>query len=167
MSDSEHHAEPTPDAGTIVRRIGSMNHIRLTVTDIPRAQRFYDPLLRFLGYRLVEQSDSRLAWAAMMPGGSLQWVILSLVSDAGARAHDRYSPGLHHFAWNADSRAEVDRFHALLLDVGAKVLDAPSEYSYESGYYAVFFSDPDGMKLEVVHVPVDGSQEYWRAACCP
>jgi glyoxylase I family protein len=168
MSDSDQPNERAAGANSTVQRIGSMNHIRLTVTDIPRAQRFYDPLLRFMRYRLVEQSDSRLAWAAMTPGGSLQWVILSLVSDAGtARQHDRYSPGLHHFAWNADSRAEVDRFHALLLDVGATVLDAPSEYSYEPGYYALFFSDPDGMKLEFVHVPVNGSQEYWRTACCP
>lgn len=33
------------------------------------------------------------------------------------------------------------------------MLDAPAEYGYEPGYYAVFFSDPDGLKLELVHVP--------------
>jgi hypothetical protein len=32
------------------------------------------------------------------------------------------------------------------------VLDTPAEYDYEPGYYAVFFSDPDDMKLEFVHV---------------
>jgi catechol 2,3-dioxygenase-like lactoylglutathione lyase family enzyme len=60
---------------------------------------------------------------------------------------------LHHFAWNADSREEVDRFHKLLLERGVEVLDPPAEYDYEPGYYAVFFSDPDALKLELVHVP--------------
>ncbi len=70
------------------------------------------------------------------------------------RHHDRYSPGLHHFAWNADSRAEVDALHRILVDRGLSVLDPPAEYHYEPGYYAVFFSDPDGLKLEFVHVPL-------------
>ena len=165
MTDREQPDERVPPAADVVSRIGSMNHIRLTVTDIAKARRFYDPLLGFMGYRLVEQSDSRLAWAAMTANGSLQWVILSLVNDAGAaRAHDRYSPGLHHFGWNADSRDEVDRFHALLCATGATVLDAPADYSYEPGYYAVFFADPDGIKLEFVHVPVEGSRTYWQNA---
>jgi glyoxylase I family protein len=69
------------------------------------------------------------------------------------KEHDRYSPGLHHFAWNAESREEVDRFHELLLERDVEVLDPPAEYGYEPGYYAVFFADPDGLKLELVHVP--------------
>lgn len=147
------------------RRIGTLNHVRFTVTDIPRAEAFWGAVLGFMGYRLVEKSARRLAWAAMMADGHLTWVILSQAEAAsGAKAHDRYAPGLHHFAWNADSRADVDRFHEMLRAIGATVLDAPAEYDYEEGYYAVFFLDPDGMKLEVMHVPREGSQNYWRAA---
>ena len=47
----------------------------------------------------------------------------------------------------------VDRVHELLVELGADVLDAPAEYDYGPGNYAVFFRDPDGFKLEVVHVP--------------
>lgn len=66
----------------------------------------------------------------------------------------RYTPGLHHLAWNAESRADVDALHALLLRIGADVLDPPAEYShYGEGYYAVFFADPDGLKLEYVFKP--------------
>jgi predicted lactoylglutathione lyase len=36
---------------------------------------------------------------------------------------------------------------------GGKVTDPPKEYDYLPGYYAVFFTDPDGLKLELVHVP--------------
>jgi len=144
-------------------KIGSVNHLRLTVTDIPRAERFYNPLLEFLGYSLVERSDSRLAWAGWAAHGNLHWIIVSIASQErrGPR-HDRYAPGFHHLAFNADSRDEVDRFHGLLVREGVQVLDPPAEYNYEPGYYAVFFSDPDNLKLELVHVPSTGSQEYWR-----
>ncbi len=137
-----------------MRKTGSMNHLRLTVSDIPRAEAFYDPLLRFMGYELAEKSEERLAWKMPSPAGNRQWVILSVASEEGRRRkHDRYSPGLHHFAWNADSREEVDDLHDLLVRQGANVQDVPKEYDYSPGYYAVYFRDPDNIKLEVVHVP--------------
>ena len=68
--------------------------------------------------------------------------------------HDRYSPGLHHLAFTSPSRAAVDSFHLSLLDLGLSVLDAPADYpEYALGYYAVFFADPDGVKLEYVFTP--------------
>lgn len=70
------------------------------------------------------------------------------------RAHDLYSAGLHHIAWRAESRADVDAMHDLLVGIGARVLDAPADYpEYGAGYYAVFFADPDGLKLEFVFKP--------------
>ncbi len=72
------------------------------------------------------------------------------------RPHDRYAPGLHHLAWRAETREDVDRFHALLQEIGATILDAPADYpQYNSGngYYAVFFTDADGLKLEYAWTP--------------
>jgi len=58
---------------------------------------------------------------------------------------------VHH---GANERAHVDALHRELLAHGATILDPPREYpEYVSGYYAVFFADPDGMKLELVHIP--------------
>jgi predicted lactoylglutathione lyase len=58
---------------------------------------------------------------------------------------------MHHLAFDAESREDVDALHALLVKIGAQVLDAPADYpQYGSGYYAVFFADPDGLKLEYV-----------------
>ncbi|MFQ5776014.1 MAG: VOC family protein [Kiloniellaceae bacterium] len=153
------------DTGALPAKLGSMNHLRLTVSDIPRAEKFYAPIAEFMGYRLVEKSENRLAWAAMTRSGNLQWLIMSAADpDSPNRVHDRYAPGLHHFAWNAETREQVDMLHELLLEHGVKVLDPPAEYDYEPGYYAVFFADPDGLKLELVHVPASGSQEYWATA---
>ena len=134
---------------------GSMNHLRLTVTDVKRAKAFYGPLLAHLGYQISEEDDGRIGWGGGGPGGGRQWIIISGTNEQTLHSsHDMFSPGLHHFAFNVDSRAEVDGFYELLLKQHAEIQDPPKEYDYEPGYYAVFFKDPDGIKLEVVNVPV-------------
>lgn len=143
-------------------RTGTINHLRLTVSDIARAKGFYGPILHRLGYALVEANATRLAWAGWAPHGTLHWLILSVADPSRAARHDRYTPGLHHVAWNVASREEVDAFHAFLVSQSVPILDPPAMYDYEPGYYAFFFSDPDGLKLEIMHVAVEGSQRYWE-----
>jgi predicted lactoylglutathione lyase len=59
---------------------------------------------------------------------------------------------LHHLAFHARSRAAVRRAHRLAVALGATILEPPAEYpAYGAGYYALFFLDPDGIKLEIVH----------------
>jgi glyoxylase I family protein len=70
-----------------------------------------------------------------------------------AGAVDRYAPGLHHLAFDAASREVVDAIAAWLRQEGAEIEGGPGERDYTPGYYAVFFFDPDGLKLEVVHQP--------------
>ena len=68
-----------------------------------------------------------------------------------ARRRASSSPGLHHLAWAAESREDVDALHDLLRGIGATILDAPADYPrYGPTYYAVFFADPDGLKREFV-----------------
>jgi glyoxylase I family protein len=86
------------------------------------------------------------------PGGA---VGLREASSAGAV--DRYAPGLHHLAFDAPSREVVDAVAAWLRDEGADIEGGPGERDYTPGYYAVFFFDPDGLKLEVVHQPPRGA----------
>ena len=75
--------------------------------------------------------------------------------------HNRFRVGLHHLALKTRHKADVDRFHDFLLAEGITVLDPPADYpEYGPHYYAVFFADPDGIKLELVHYPVPWS--YWR-----
>lgn len=73
-------------------------------------------------------------------------MIFSVVRAGSSTKHDRYSTGFHHLALNADTREQVEAFHRLLVKNGVQVLDPPADYDFEPGYYAVFFSDPDGMK---------------------
>ena len=51
------------------------------------------------------------------------------------------------------AKEEVDAFFAFLVENDLAILDPPAEYDYAPGYYAVFFADPDGMKLELVYEP--------------
>jgi catechol 2,3-dioxygenase-like lactoylglutathione lyase family enzyme len=72
---------------------------------------------------------------------------------SAAKIHDRDAPGLNHIAFNAASRAAVDELHERLKTIGATILDALAEYPYFPGYYAVYFTDPDGIKIEFVNWP--------------
>ena len=128
---------------------GQMHHLDLTVSDLARSKPFYGLVLGFLGHRCVKDTDEVVVWDLTLPDGVCG---IAIRPAERQRAHDRYTVGLHHFAWNADSRQDVDRLHRLLKQNGVTILDAPAEYpQYGAGYYAVFFADPDGLKLEYVH----------------
>jgi len=128
---------------------GQMNHLDLTVSDLARSRPFYELVLGFLGYRCVKDTDEVVVWDLTLPDGVCGIAIRPALRP---RTHDRYTVGLHHFAWNAENRGDVDRLHDKLVAAGVTILDAPAAYpQYGAGCYAVFFADPDGLKLEYVH----------------
>ncbi len=110
-------------------RSTGVHHLDLVVSSIERSLPFYAELLGPLGYHTVREAQS----------------------DPGP--YDRYRVGLHHLAFEADSRNEVDERATWLRTRGVELESEPQEYTYLPGYYAVFFFDPDGLKLEIVHVP--------------
>jgi len=128
---------------------GQMHHLDLTVGDFARSKPFYELVLGFLGYRCVKDADDIVVWELALPDGVCG---IAIRAEHRRREHDRYTAGLHHFAWTADSREDVDRLHRRLAAAGVTILDPPAAYpQYGAGYYAVFFADPDGLKLEYVH----------------
>jgi catechol 2,3-dioxygenase-like lactoylglutathione lyase family enzyme len=64
--------------------------------------------------------------------------------------------GLHHVCFRARERADVDAVHAFLVETGATIVHPPEEAPWAPGYYSVLFEDPDGIRLEVNHVPGKG-----------
>lgn len=130
-------------------KLGSIDRIALTVKAIERSEVFYNALLGFMGYEQGEKTEHLILCA------SSNGVITISPSNPESidRHHDRYSPGLHHLALSADSREDVDRLYEKLVEWGVEILDPPAEYDYMPGYYAVFFLDPDGIKLELTHIP--------------
>lgn len=133
---------------------GSIHHLDLTVKDPWASRAFYAAVLGFMGYREAAEYPRGFDYDLATPGGFCSIGVMKAEGPNAGRAHDRYSPGLHHVAWNAASRDDVDALHALLVEMGAPVLDPPADYPrYGDGYYAVFFADPDGLKLEYVYNP--------------
>ncbi len=134
---------------------GFVHHLDLTVKDPEASAPFYDAVLGHMGYRRCAEDERGIDWEHATSPNRLPSVgIFRAQGDGAARHHDRYSPGLHHVAWSADSRKDVEALYKLLLDLKATVLDPPADYpEYGKGYYAVMFADPDGLKLEYVFEP--------------
>ena len=138
---------------------GGVHHIDLTVKDAHASRAFYEHVLGFMGYTLVKGNpfapdETGFDFDRRDSEGFCSIGIVSARGENADRSHDRYSPGLHHVAWIAESRDDVDAMYAHLQSIGATILDPPASYpQYGAGYYAVFFADPDGLKLEYVHKP--------------
>jgi catechol 2,3-dioxygenase-like lactoylglutathione lyase family enzyme len=135
-----------------VRSTG-VHHVDLVVSSIERSLPFYRDLLAPLGYKgisEVEGERGETIYYLWGPGTSIG-VREAQTKDAGP--HDRYAIGIHHLAFEATSRAAVDERAHWLGETGAEIESGPQEYAYDLGYYAVFFYDPDGIKLEIVHIP--------------
>src|SRR5277367_4860938 len=136
---------------------GSINHLALTVSDLVRSTEFYDKVLGFMGYARVEvaattqqaMKTALRAWGS--PNGSI--TLRPAKGPAANQTHARNAPGLNHVAFNADSRADVQKLHSLLEEIGAQILDPPADYTYFPEYFAVYFTDPDGFKFEFVFCP--------------
>jgi catechol 2,3-dioxygenase-like lactoylglutathione lyase family enzyme len=132
-------------------RTTGVHHVDLVVSSIERSLPFYTQLLGPLGYHSVNEVEGERGetiWYVSGPGTSIG-LRESSVDDV---AFDRYRVGIHHLAFEADSRSQVDERAAWARE-HAELESEPQEYTYLPGYYAVFFYDPDGLKLEIVHVP--------------
>jgi glyoxylase I family protein len=134
-------------------RSSGVHHVDLVVSSIARSLPFYRELLGPLGWHgmsEVEGERGETIWYLAGPGSSLG---LRETQTPSAEPYDRYRVGLHHLALEAPSRAAVNERADWLRSRDAEIESGPEEYWYSPGYYAVFFYDPDGMKLEIVHVP--------------
>lgn len=126
-----------------------VHHVIINARDLAHSRAFYGWLLPWLGYPGRTDVESASGWYGQ--GGSF-WVKQADARFADDEFHkDRV--GLCEIAFAAESRAQVDALARDLEAAGARILDAPREYDYTPGYYAVFFADPDDLKLELVHIP--------------
>ena len=141
-------------------------HIDMSISDPEQSIPFYAAFFEALGYTRLHydhpgftgSKPTRATWGIRYPGGrSFAIEVRPSRGENQDRPCDRYSPGMHHIAFHAESPAAVDEVHEAMLGVGATVLDPPTDYGgqagYSKGYYALFVADPDGVKLEVVHLP--------------
>jgi glyoxylase I family protein len=129
-----------------------VHHVDLVVSSIERSLPFYRDLLAPLGYHHVSEVEGERGETIWYLGGR-DVIELGLREAQSEGDVDRYRVGLHHVAFEATSRAVVDERAEWLRAHGATIESGPEEYAYVRGYYAVFFYDPDEIKLEIVHIP--------------
>jgi glyoxylase I family protein len=128
-----------------------IHHLDLVVTSLERSVSFYRELLEPLGYsRVGGIVGERGEDVRYVSGGGTS---IGIRDAKVAGEYDRYRVGVHHVAFEAPSRDVVDERHRWAVESGVDIESPPKEYDYMPGYYAFFFYDPDGIKLEVVHAP--------------
>ena len=123
-------------------RVVGIDHLVVRVADYERSKAFYGRLFAFLGFELSDEYERYIGWTN---GKTRFWIT---PADAAGRERG-YRPGdvgFHHYAFQLRSRKDVDALQRFLEETGATIVDPAGEY-YED-YYAVFFLDPDGLKLE-------------------
>ena len=134
-------------------RTTGVHHLDLVVASIERSLPFYRDLLGPLGYHGVSEVEGERGETIYYLWGLGTSVGLRPAQSPRPEPYDRYEVGLHHLAFEAVSRAQVDERHDWVRGQEVEIESAPKEYAYALGYYAFFFYDPDGIKLEIVHVP--------------
>jgi catechol 2,3-dioxygenase-like lactoylglutathione lyase family enzyme len=118
------------------------DHIDLRVTDMETAKKFYEKFLPQLGF--VHEKPGRYFHTFFSAGGDRPSEFFGLSPDKN------HKPNRTRIAFWADTREEVDRIAKLVRDAGGKNLEGPEVCKgYSPGYYAFFFEDPDGNKLEI------------------
>jgi catechol 2,3-dioxygenase-like lactoylglutathione lyase family enzyme len=130
-------------------------HLQVNVHDAAVSLPFWKALLGYLEYRTVHEARDVAGYSN---GTTDLWLIATERAHAGAGFH-RKRAGLNHVAFRVERREDVDRFRREFLEArGIPTLyDTPRDFpEYAPGYYAVFFEDPDRLKLEVAHVPPRG-----------
>jgi glyoxylase I family protein len=126
--------------------ITGIDHIYLAVTDFARSEKFYDQVMKALGFK---KSDE---WLHGEPHAhylrpTLQITLRPARSNA---RHDSYSAGLHHLCLQAATKADIDEAYRALTALGVAATKPKLYPEYNPEYYATFFEDPDGIRLEVV-----------------
>ena len=135
--------------------IKALDHLDLVVTSLERSQPFYQELLGLSNAsEIVGEQGERVVYLSRPgeePSGAFA---LGLRENRSSVPYDRYDVGVHHVAFQLDSREAVDERAEWLRAHGAEIESGPADYpQYREGYYAVFFYDPDGIKLELMYVP--------------
>ena len=132
--------------------INGIAHIFLTASNFERSREFYRKLLPFLGLKPMIDSDA----VYYRVGGRTAVAIRAPSPEYAGAAFEQSRIGLHHLCFRARERADVDELHTFLVSLGANIVRAPREDNFVPGYYSILFEDPDGIRLELNHVPGKG-----------
>ena len=134
------------------------HHVTITVRDIGASEKFYDVFMSALGFDITKKYKGHLDFADMdvveYIGEDFDFGICSPKEELKNERVDSRKPGaLQHFAFAAESRKDVDTVFDKIKGLGVNILHNEARIYTKLGpnYYALFFEDPDGIRLEVFY----------------
>lgn len=130
----------------------SLYHIQINVHNAKVSLPFYKRLFAYFEYTIIDESDEHIG----VSNGTTDFWIIETEDTHKEKGYHRKAIGLNHIAFRVSSKEDVDSFvKEFLKKEKVKILyDTPGDYpEYKKGYYAVFFEDPDRVKIEVAYVP--------------
>jgi catechol 2,3-dioxygenase-like lactoylglutathione lyase family enzyme len=132
--------------------VNGVAHVMLTAGDFDKCVPFYEKLLNFLGLKTIFKTHETLYCVG---GRTAVGLVRPDLNYEGSR-FVQARVGLHHLCLRAREPADVDAVHEFAKELGAKIVHSPEEGTWAPGYYSVLFEDPDGIRIEVNHVPGKG-----------
>lgn len=132
--------------------INGVAHIQITAGDFEKSKPFYQRLLPFLGLKEVMNNEG----GYYCVGGRTGVLVSPPAAEHQGERFNQRRVGLHHVCFRARSREDVDEAHTFIEALGVPIIRAPQEDGWAPGYYSILFEDPDGVRLEINHVPGKG-----------
>ena len=128
-----------------------LGHVDIVCRDVERSLAFYAAVLGPLGLgnpvSFEGERGERIHYLRFPRAGSGS---IGLRQASEEQEFLLYAPGLHHLALTVATSEDVDVAHAAAVAAGAEILHAPRRWpQYHPEYYATFFLDPDGFRIEV------------------
>jgi len=124
-------------------RVVGIDHLVVRVSNYEKSKAFYGKLFEFLGFEISDEYENAIGWT----NGKTRYWIYPADAEGRKRKYRNGNVGFHHYAFQLRSRKDVDALQAFLEnELKATIVDPAGEH-YDD-YYAVFFLDPDGLKLE-------------------
>lgn len=137
-----------------VSLLTGVDHIYLSVSDFRASERFYDSVMGTLGLKKGTRPIAGETHAHYY-AHSIQLTIRPARSN---EPHWPYNPGLHHLCFQCASKDDLDTCYDKLVDLGIAASKPQLYPEYSPDYYATFFTDPDGIRLEIVNQTAERRQ---------
>lgn len=128
-------------------RMAIFDHLGISVVDPPAAAAQFEPVLAALGFKRFDSEGPIFFVREGEPE-----ILLYPAREEGTDPHVHGRVGWQHLAFRVDSRADVDRLHAIALDAGWSTVRDPKEYPrFSDSYYAAFVEDANGIRIEFMN----------------
>lgn len=134
--------------------VNGIAHIQLTVNDPDRCVPFWEKLCHFLEMKTLIKAEGIVYCIGSRTG----ILVRGAPPEKRDVRFDQDRAGLHHLCFRAREREDVDAIHRFLVEeLDARIVHPPEDGpQFAPGYYSVLFEDPDGIRVEVNHVPGKG-----------